>query len=122
MLQQTRVFLSDELVYSSQSQFCLFNLLPQVLILEFYYLLQLFVVLLVQLQVNNLDVLELRCVIQSQSALPVRANQHPCAHLFLRLLDLVQAFYNHCRQFLQVDGQLLLPSYQSESVLIASAF
>ena len=66
------IFLFDYLIYLSQSGFGCLNAFPDCLILEFDDLFYLLVVFLIQIEVKNLYIFELGCVIQAKFAFAVR--------------------------------------------------
>lgn len=64
LVQQTGVLLTDDLVDLLQPQLSLLNVLPQGLVLELDDLLQLLIALLIQFQLQNFNIFELRGVVE----------------------------------------------------------
>ena len=56
---------------------------------------------------QNLNILELRCIAQAQLTFPIRIDKQSCTQLPLRLLYLIQALDDDSRQFLKIHVQLL---------------
>ena len=121
LLQQTGVLLADYLGDLGQALLGSADTAPHGLVLELDDLLDLLIALLVQVQVQYLDVLELRAVAEAQSALAVRIHEQTRAQLLLLLLNAVQTLYYYGRQLLQPDLQGLLLLHESKEVLITPA-
>ena len=120
LVKKTGVLLSYYLVDPLEPQLCFLDVFPQCLILEFYDLLQLLIVLLIQLYLKNFNIFELRRIIQCQSTLAIRMNQQFSIQFLLWLLYFVQTLYDDCWQLLKVHIQLLLPLHQSKHIRVTS--
>jgi hypothetical protein len=119
--EKTGILLADDLVYPGESRLRSVDAATEGAVLELDDLLEPFVVLLVEVEVQDLDILELRGVVKAKTTLAVRVDQQSGIQSTLRLFDLIETLDDDGRQFLERDAQPLLLPDQSKEMLIAPA-